>query len=392
MTTPIETQCPHCKACFSVQQTQLNKVSAVANCDHCQQRFLVNQHLIVTPDTSTTQPHITTDSRPHKKEKNKLSNTKASQHKASTKEFPADALIHDDLIYDDMDIDEPSESILEYDSLDSMDAWLDQAHKPSRPPVNGRSKTPNRDSLSSIKSSATIATSAPLLSSVAANDIHASIDNHTNNSWLEKLLKEQNEQEDETSSSININSTAVPHQSTNKASKARIRTPQAPEKFSVSPESQSIASILWALGCLVLALLLFAQYVIFNLENLVKNPVYAERLQAVCSVAVCSLPSANIDAFTIANTKHKSSAVNTTDNFSDISALLTNQSDKAQLYPNVQVSVYGADGLVGEFIAEPTDYLLGKQSQLTANGSRRLLFTIPIANKEIREVVVTPLY
>ena len=36
-------------------------------------------------------------------------------------------MIHDGLIYDDMDSDEPEESVLEYDSLDSMDAWLTQA-------------------------------------------------------------------------------------------------------------------------------------------------------------------------------------------------------------------------------------------------------------------------
>ena len=377
MTTPIETQCPHCKACFSVEQTQLNKVNAIAKCDHCKKHFLVNQHLIVTPEI----PHTT---------QTKVTATNSTLPLASKKH--AKDLSSDDLIYDDMDIDEPAESIVEYDSLDSMDAWLSQASQTVRQPANKLSKaTNNKNNRSSITSSISMATSTPLLSSVAANDIHASIDNSTENSWLEELLKEQNKQKDKAELSP-IHSLSTPLQNTSRFSKVPTIKPQAPEKFAVTLERQSIASILWTLGCLVLASLLFAQYVIFNLDNLVKNPAHAERLQAICSIAVCSLPSAELNAFTIASINHKSSQVETTGTFSDISALLNNQSEKAQLYPNIKVSVYDANDLIGEFIAEPKDYLLSKQSQLAANSSRRLLFTVPVANAKIREVVISPLY
>ena len=82
----------------------------------------------------------------------------------------------------------------------------------------------------------------------------------------------------------------------------------------------------------------------------------------------------------------------TTGTFSDISAILNNQSTKAQLYPNIKVSVYGTDNLIGEFIAAPNDYLLGKPSQLAASNNRQLLFTIPVDNAQIREITMTPLY
>ncbi len=137
---------------------------------------------------------------------------------------------------------------------------------------------------------------------------------------------------------------------------------------------------------------MLAQYVIFNLENLVKNPAHAERLQAICSVAACSLPSADLTALTITNINHKSSRIKTTGTHSDVSATLNNQSEKAQLYPNVKVSVYGKNDLIGEFIATPADYLLSKQSQLTANSRQQLLFTIPVGNAQIREVTINPLY
>lgn len=142
----------------------------------------------------------------------------------------------------------------------------------------------------------------------------------------------------------------------------------------------------------VLALLLFAQYVIFNLENLVKNPVYAERLQAICSIAACSLPSADLNALSIVNTNHRSSLVNDASTFSDVSATLNNQSAKAQLYPNLKVSVYSANSMIGEFIATPEEYLLSKQNYLAADSARQLLFTIPVADTKIREITINPLY
>ncbi|MDN5801526.1 MAG: zinc-ribbon and DUF3426 domain-containing protein [Psychrobacter sp.] len=395
MTTPIKTQCPHCQACFKVKQTQLNKVNATVSCDQCQRNFLVNKHLIVTlnsPNDTTIQADID-----------------STQPKArSSKDFPSDILIHDDLIYDDMDIDESKESGLEYDSLDSMDAWLTQASLSStttNTPSKSRAKTSDKNANSLVKSTSNTVTnhssSAQVaLSSAAANDIRANVDAATDNAWLEKLLKDQNIDQnipqDDTDLSQLLLDMGVPLKHEDSAAtngtvnRGAVKKP--PAHHSSTPERRSVASLLWILGCLVLAMLLFAQYVIFNLETLVKTPAHAERLQAICSIAACSLPSADLMAFTINNPSHKPSQINQTGRFSDVSATLSNQSATAQLYPNVKVSVYGADNLIGEFIAAPDDYLLSKQNQLAANSDRKLLFTIPVANAQIREVTLNALY
>lgn len=430
MTTPIKTQCPHCQACFKIQQTQLNKVNATVSCDQCQQSFLVNKHLILTADavsTSTIQENTTTDtntlsdSNGHSAQT--ADNHNKNQHAAGAAKSPLtpphsknissdtlieDDLIHDGLIYDDMDSDEPEESVLEYDSLDSMDAWLTQASNMNNSsytstadnqPTSNLSKKTDKNNASSAKVSSGDTTenssSAQMaLSSAAANDIHANVDDTADNSWLEKLLKEQNKSEevrqDDTDLSQLLLDMGVPIKDEASTSEERVRKAQA--KFTPTPQRRSIASLLWTLGCLVLALLLFAQYVIFNLETLMKNPVHAERLQSVCAVAACSLPSADLTAFTITNLNHKSSKIKMDGKSSDVSATLNNQSAKAQLYPNVKVSVYGANDMIGEFIATPADYLLSKQSQLAANSSRNILFTIPVANRQIREVTISPLY
>nr|WP_264753493.1 DUF3426 domain-containing protein [Psychrobacter sp. P11G3] len=345
--------------------------------------------------------------------------TNSNQHKPQnvpnrptssiSKKKSSDTLIHDDLIYDDMDIDEPEEDVQEYDSLDNMDAWLTQAsntspsaattEKPKAPSSKETIKTSNpstkKPSANTISASASASASTQnMLSSAAANDIHANVESSDNNSWLQKLLEEQNQDKetppDDTDLSQLLSDMGVPVKDEDPAADDRLRKTQL--LFAPTQTTRSIASLLWILGCLVLALLLAAQYVIFNLENLVKNPAYAQRLQSICSVAACSLPSADLSALTISNTFHRSSQIKTAGTFSDIGATLSNGSSQAQLYPNVKISVYGRNELIGEFIADPNDYLLGKQSQLATNTDRQLLFTIPVANAQIRDITMTALY
>ncbi len=419
MTTPMKTQCPHCQACFKVQQNQLNKANATINCTQCQKSFSVNQHLIVTPDTSNSFSSQHNTATAHHETQSKLSNrpesSTNSRNQASNisntaksslhKKRSADILIHDDLIYDDMDIDEPEDSIVEYDSLDSMDAWLTQvsdtnAATTTDNATNIFSKTNNKSQEQFVASPTEHTTTEhssmtqEVLSSTAANDIHASINDTADDSWLETLLEEQNKREaksvDSTDLSQLLIDMGVPLREEENSVTGRANKAQA--QFAPTATTHSIASILWILGCLVLALLLAAQYVMFNLETLVKNPANAQRLQTVCSIAACSLPSADLTALTITNPSHRSSQIKTTGTFSDISAILNNQSTKAQLYPNIKVSVYGTDNLIGEFIAAPNDYLLGKPSQLAASNNRQLLFTIPVDNAQIREITMTPLY
>ena len=431
MTTPIKTQCPHCHASSNIKTSQLNQKTATVCCENCQQSFLVNNNLIVTADTDLSNKNITGINSVNssvlsrvisENKENAPSNTSAMliedddsdlQSHPSTKPKAANILIHDDMIHDDMDIEADGDDDLEYDSLDSMDAWLTQNNDINHtatindtPQKNSSTKL-DKNSDASVKMLETTSsetgslTDAPssaqiALSSAAANDIHANIDSNADESWLEKLLKEQNQSEDapkdETDLSQLLLSMGVSFKEEDSSNAAHAKKMEAQDKFSPTPARRSIASLLWVFGCLVLALLLFAQYIIFNLDNLVKNPAHAERLQKICSIAACSLPSADLAALTMSDVKHKPSQIKTANTFSDISVTLNNQSAQAQLYPHVKVSVYGSDALIGEFITAPDKYLLSKQSQLGAESRRQLLFTIPVANTQISKVIINPIY
>ena len=435
MTTPIKTQCPHCHASFNIKTSQLNQKTATVCCENCQQIFLVNNNLIVTADTDPSNKNVTginsVISRVISENKENTSSNVSTmlvddsdlQSHPSTKPKAAnifihddmihDDMIHDDMIHDDMDIEADGDKDLEYDSLDSMDAWLTQNndinhtatinHTLQKNPSTKLDK--NSDASVNILETTSLATGsltdAPssaqiALSSTAANDIHANIDSNADESWLEKLLKEQNQSEDapknETDLSQLLLSMGVSFKEEDSSNAAHAKKMQAQDKFSPTPARRSIASLLWVLGSLVLGLLLFAQYIIFNLDNLVKNPAHAERLQKICSIAACSLPSADLAALTINDIKHKPSQIKTANTFSDISVTLNNQSAQAQLYPHVKVSVYGSNALIGEFIAAPDKYLLSMQSQLAAESRRQLLFTIPVANTQISKVIINPVY
>ena len=441
MTTPIKTQCPHCHAVFNINKTQLDQKTATVCCEHCQQSFLVNNNLIVTAATEQSTDDIVVENKTAAVSTSNISidkqnSTVSPESKTLTKPnitlapAEADILIHDnmldddliddglmddELIHDDMEIEDFEEEDLEYGSLDSMDAWLTQATDNNPTAIKDKnihsaknnSKTLDKSShlsVSPVENASLVKTSLNedssaahvALSSAAANDIHANIDDNADESWLEKLLKEQNQSEDTTKDQTDLSellaSMGVSIKNEDHTNALRVKQQQSQDKFSPTPARRSIASLLWTLGCLVLILLLFAQYVIFNLDNLVKNPAHAERLQKVCAIAACSLPSANLAALSTSDIKHQPSRIDTTSSFSDISVTLNNQSAQAQILPHIKVSVYGDHALIGAFIAAPEDYLLSTQSQLGASSRKQLLFTVPVAHAQISKVSVEPIY
>ena len=406
MTTLIKTQCPSCQAYFSLPQTLLNELDAKVRCKRCQQIFLVNEHLVVSGDEPSDISSTSTS--------NEKTQNNTAQHNDD------DFLSSDTLIHDDMPIDDLEPSDLEYDSWDEMSAWSfdldttqmssvrpDSKNAEPKPTDATTSGSPNPHNIydeqeKAFEESNYVINTKPQYNNASAaatassrND-NSGNDSDNDNAWLEKLLEEQNSSTDVIESGTNLSqlltSMGVPLRDQvqnipKQANKAQSHI------YPVQTRMQtSIASLLWLAGCLVLIMLLFAQYVIFNLDNLVKNPMYAERLQAVCAVAACSLPNADMTAFDIINVVYRPSEVKTANGFTDIAATLANQSVKSQLLPNLKVSIYGNDDVIGEFIAMPKDYLVSKQNLLSAAQNKSFMFTVPVVNNEINKITIDPIY
>lgn len=233
------------------------------------------------------------------------------------------------------------------------------------------------------------------------NGVASSIDNNSdekagNSKLLDKLVK--NEQ---SLSEISPSVTHLTHLLTNKTTILDYQ-PSLGQNYNnqtldrvqptVTSTSTPVATLLWIAGCAVLILLLMAQYVIFNLNTLIKNPVHANRLQMVCSIVICGLPNADLSAFNTTQLSIRRSKVNTSSDFSDLQAELINNSAQAQLFPSLKVSVYNEAGLLGAFIAMPEDYLLSNQSQLAGEKSLSIMFTVPVSAQKINRFTIEPLY
>ena len=418
MTTASNLQCQHCNRPINLLQAIITESGVKTNCEHCQQTFVVDKPI------SCNKADI-------------------AENEVINAVSPIDSHM---LIHDDMEIDDAINlnPIAEYDSLEGMNAWVtkletapsthinDLTHNNTihNYPINSQA-TDNRaadtkiaiaidsfdkpanssisfntDAIGERHHDATITRKA--ISSADANDIRASIATDTSdpaheNAWLEMLLQEQNPTADTaindhedtglTQQLTDIGLPSLNNQTNNQAHTNKIqKRMQSSEVNSSHHNTPAISRLLWSVGSGLLILLLFMQYIIFNIDTLAKTPAVASRLQAVCSVFSCTIPSADINAFVITKPTVKATQVRNAKNFSDIQAQLVNQSVQVQLLPNLKVSIYNKDTIIGEFVAQPSDYLLSSETKLTAERRKSVMFTVPIIAKKVSKVMIEPIY
>ena len=150
------------------------------------------------------------------------------------------------------------------------------------------------------------------------------------------------------------------------------------------------AFLFWTFGCVTLLLLLLAQYVIFNLDDLVKNPSTQSKLDVFCRAVSCSLPGADVKTLAVANITQRSSTLQ--EGGTDILATLVNINENEQLYPNLHVRLYHNNTLLGEFIATPNDYLSAPQRLISRKQVKLFMLTVNVPSNEITKISITPLY
>ncbi len=114
---------------------------------------------------------------------------------------------------------------------------------------------------------------------------------------------------------------------------------------------------------------------------------------SACKVLSCSLPSADVNNVLLGGVGHRNSMIGSRDKDSDIIASIINQGNQSQLYPNLKVSVQGENGVLGEFVAEPKDYLISEeQVEIAPSHEVFFMFTVPIKNDEIVSIDIKPFY
>ncbi len=167
---------------------------------------------------------------------------------------------------------------------------------------------------------------------------------------------------------------------------------ESPDETQDIHQKSPMAFIIWSIGCALLVVLLLVQYTIFNVNSLVRKPSTKATLSTVCKILSCSLPSADVNNLHIGNIEHKASSVGNPNTESDIVASITSLNDKKQLYPNFKITIHGFNGLLGELVIQPKDYLLSEKQIEMASSESFFMLTVPINNNEIMKVDVVPFY
>nr|WP_317199748.1 DUF3426 domain-containing protein [uncultured Psychrobacter sp.] len=405
MTTPINTQCPYCGAHFHLHQNQLNKEDAKIVCNQCSRSFRVSDNLSV----ATFDSHSLSDSIPLNSQTiDSLIQDEAQGSHATTSEYDSlDYMLENMEPWSKPVSSSDASSLLETSSEPELfdDSVADSDNNTAHTLLNDEGTLTDFDTDTDTQ----VALKKSTVNSSATNNTGLendhTFDNHSldksdgaDNAWLEQLLAEESEDDiqhqNDTDLSQLLIDMGVPFEEEGDANDGFELANKPLERHQTMQTSSrtSMAILLWTAGSLALVLLLLAQYVIFNVDTLVKDPIYAQRLQKICTVAACSLPNADLSQLTIADITHRSSQLNDSGTYSDIRATLNNQSSQSQLLPSLRVSLYGSDKLIGAFIAAPDDYLLSPQNQLAVQGQKQLWFTVPIDNQQISTVTIEPIY
>ena len=348
--------------------------------------------------------HMTQDAQKHSPISTDITNadiaatTKTTKSASSVSDNNYD-MISDDMISDDMDIQYDSKED-SFGDLDDMDAWLEQ-QKRQLQPKEPKEDTPNINTQAEKKQKVV---------RFASEDKPNDLFNHSNNTnsdgtddWLQALLSDDNHQQKhphiapDADDLSNLMAEYGVDTEYEQALNNDDVLDKINERLASNPKAQPtmgkslLTQLIWGVGCLLLIALMWVQYLIFNVDRLMTNPDYANKIQGLCSALSCSLPSTDLSQLNI-QSGFRPSSVNTTAQHSDVLIGLENQANNELIYPNVKVSLSNGEQLLGQFIATPEDYLTIAQKRMGAKQSKVIMFTVPIPASGVGEVQVEPFY
>lgn len=355
MSNQYHTQCPKCQAIYPIPASKLNDHNARAKCGRCQQVFLLHSY------------RLSNTNAPVEPVMNAATVSTSHTHLASQVATPAKQSLQassdatdNPMIFDDMGGQEtkPAAKVRFLD--EELDEFLNQDIK-----ANERQNPHNKE----------------------------------DESWLQDLLAEPKDTA-QAKPSNQVDSTKTNEIDLVSIIPAADDVHELPRKnksfakvFSNKPTTQQLATkkplgvqLMWLIGCLILLVLLGAQYAIFNLDKLVKNPQYAPIVQKFCTLAKCSIPNADLSNLTIdAKIKNHKQAT-------DVIITIHNKSGHEQLYPDLLVRLKNKEGMVvADFVAGSYSYLSESQKSILGNQSKKIMLTAK-TDKMPAIVEVTPFY
>ncbi len=419
----MQTQCPTCQSLYPIPTEQIGNVSAKARCPKCKTTFLINDNRIGQAPSEVEQAFQDIDlfnnsggGVDNNISGSNISGNNGSSSVGSNSNNNEPSAVDSSATLNQQSLEATSQNPSQQPpnqaedglgSLDDMSSWLEeQASSISQEKMNQEASVVDIEKQRAQKEVSQTTEQATL----SSKHIEARVHEGENEEWLDQILTQD-------VSSTSSNDAESDNDLNDLLSGYGVNVENAEKKQSIykdggdplkktldrvigeKPTQQQLAKkkplsifLVWSLGCFFLVALLVAQYLIFNVNTLVKNPEHRASLTSVCKLLSCRLPSADLSTLGISHVKHRASLVNDAKKNADIIGALVNISERDQLYPNLKVTIQGSQGVLGEFVAAPKDYLITEQDQIGAEQAKLFMFTVPLNNEQITEVKITPFY
>lgn len=333
MAALYKTQCPHCAAQFRVSDQHLQQAKGAVRCGSCMLVFQANEHLVelpheaVKPPLRPQQPEAPKDWQSMDLSPEKPAPSQATPEKSKLElsdSFLAltsgdyDNSLHQE---DFTDMQGAAES---HRAMNNDDAWAeallreleddsdaDNTLSSPSPPTNGDDQAPVQDSF-------------------AEEPTDKDLDDWLNEGLFDELLLPEPAKE-----------------------------PTPPANIFSRPSINWGQQIKWTLLCLLLLVLLAAQFVYFNFDRLSRNTEFRPVMAELCNLIGCQLPSmTNLNKI-----RSQHLVVRTHPELEgalQVDALLYNMAEHEQPYPNLALEFSNKKGdIVANRLFTPAEYLPG---------------------------------
>lgn len=429
-----QTECPYCQHIVSVTDEELVIKGGYVRCDNCNRLFNAVQQLpspvadtlsaksgkFVLPTTpvASADENQPTDSKTGRHQPTKQA---TANKRPATKNQHRDKLISDDMVLfdDDTGVDEDTDSQpVPTHTITSSAVNPKQPHAIDNKPLDFE-LIDNFDAL-------------PTQPAPSFNEITTDKSNKKNVEddavWLNKLLEDEDgadvspvqttaqpakpsrpvskrktpmvaptdKQEDKVSKMLDFLGVGIKKSSTIDKGEYLRKLEQRLNKNTPAPHLATTKSgttaLVWGIGSVILLVLLLLQYVIFNIETLMKNPSTARTLTKVCSLSPidCQLARANtdvIDSRVLVLTPTRGNH-----NQSDLVFTLKNTSRGAVLYPNLKITLRSGNEPKAQFILTPSQYISPAVSQMSAQQLKPVKLRIDYPRRKFEQVNIDMFY
>lgn len=351
-TTTHLTHCPSCGHTFNITEEQLSLKSGYARCGNCEKIFSAIDNILTVGGVATPVTMTTSVTKSGVMDSSSAPDGTTLTKTASIDPIsPNHQLDESRVLFDD---DLGLEDTMATDNAKSL-------YSSKNSSVDDTADFEIIDNFDTLANSATVGFSQTPTQSVDSDD----------EAWLTDLLEADNKRPD---SVIDNKLTPLNRQNNDVTSMledlgvgVKYEMPPSQDEYQQKLDQRLSAQVasqsrvktgsgmtaVWAIGSLLLGLALLVQYMLFNMNELVKDPSKAGHIATLCSIIQCKPPLADTNAIDV-----KTLSINSASDpqKSDMILALKNTTQQNVLFPNLKVTLREGNATKAQFVLTPSQY------------------------------------